>query len=186
MSFCAIFDPASPRLELLRRLAGALSGTGDPVYWAEGPVALAHRRAAPGEAVLQPFLGDARLACALFSGHLEEGDALAAELARAGCLRAERPGPLDILVASFERWVEEFPRHLAGDWAALLWDRKKRRLLGARGGEGDLSIARAESVVAVATDASALALLPGAGDAQLLPERHLLEVGVGGVTVRPA
>lgn len=37
----------------------------------------------------------------------------------------------DLLLAAYQRWGEECPRHLLGDFAFVLWDARRRRLLAA-------------------------------------------------------
>ncbi len=183
MPFCAILDPAGASLEDLRGPAADLPGV-EPIYWTEGPVGLVHQRASRRTRIDQPFLGDGRLCCALFEGRLDRRDDLARQLSEAGCLRAERPRPVEIVIAAFERWVEEFPRHLEGEWRALLWDRKDERLLGAAGDGEPLYEVREEGRVAVATHTEALATLSAGTPPVALPAGGLLVASRAGTEIR--
>lgn len=69
----------------------------------------------------------------------------------------------EILLAAYERWDEDCPRHLVGDFAFALWDGRQRRLLCARDPIGvcPLYYAMAGSrLIAASTLEAVLAALP--------------------------
>jgi asparagine synthase (glutamine-hydrolysing) len=37
-----------------------------------------------------------------------------------------------LILLSYQKWGEEAPKHLIGDFAFMIWDQKKRKLFGAR------------------------------------------------------
>jgi asparagine synthase (glutamine-hydrolysing) len=49
-----------------------------------------------------------------------------------GDLEERRATDAEILLAAYERWGDDCPRHLVGDFAFALWDGRRRRLLCAR------------------------------------------------------
>ncbi len=53
-------------------------------------------------------------------------------LTEKGFLDKEAPTDAELILASYECWGEESPRHLVGDFAFALWDRAERRLFLAR------------------------------------------------------
>jgi asparagine synthase (glutamine-hydrolysing) len=58
-------------------------------------------------------------------------DALRARLARAG-VAAAADGAAPLILAAYRAWGEDAPARLEGDFAFVLWDGERRRLLAAR------------------------------------------------------
>src|SRR6202035_3731698 len=67
----------------------------------------------------------------VLDGTLDNRADLARELG-APCGDAAPDGGPRLLAAAYERWGEDCPSHLLGDFAFVLWDRRERRLFAAR------------------------------------------------------
>jgi len=76
--------------------------------------------------------------------------------------REDMPDSLLILLA-YERWGEDVPLHLVGDFAFVIWDEKKRTLFGARdfSGSRTLYFSRTDELTAFSTTMQPLLELPG-------------------------
>jgi asparagine synthase (glutamine-hydrolysing) len=71
--------------------------------------------------------------------------------------------PSHLIAAAYRAWGESLVDHLAGDYAFVIWDRRRQRLVAARDplGSRPLFYARIDSGVAVASSSRALADLLG-------------------------
>lgn len=100
--------------------------------WLEGPAGLAHAHfwTTPEEiGETQPlFRAGGRLALAADLRLDNRADLCAA----IGGLDERKVTDAEILLAAYERWGEDCPRHLVGDFAFALWDGRRRRLFCAR------------------------------------------------------
>jgi asparagine synthase (glutamine-hydrolysing) len=67
----------------------------------------------------------------VLDGTLDNRSELARELGLPP-IAATPAGSRQLVAAAYERWGEDCASHLVGDFALLLWDRRERRLLGAR------------------------------------------------------
>jgi len=137
-------DPTS-----LERMARALvhRGPDGVATWTGGPVGLVHLalRTLPEDPPgAGPLLDDAAGLVLVFDGRVDDREALRAALAAAG----ERPrdgSDAELLLRAFAAWGEEAPARVVGDWAAALWDSRRRRLLLARDAMGARPLFRAEA-----------------------------------------
>lgn len=75
---------------------------------------------------------------------------------------ADGAGDPELLLAAYRTWGEDFVGRLVGDFAFVLWDRRRRRLVCARDALGlrPLHYARAGSALAVASEAHQLLAHP--------------------------
>lgn len=167
---CAVFDLEGPTIDLegLRTVAKAASNRGPDgiAYWTGGDVGLGHlaQRSTPEAAgETQPALSDDRRLCVVADVRLDHRNALADSLRTAGTLRAAHPGDAQLILAAYERWVEECPAHLDGDFAFALWDGHKQRLFCARDAHGGrpLHFLRLGTALWVGSDPRQLLALPG-------------------------
>jgi asparagine synthase (glutamine-hydrolysing) len=80
-----------------------------------------------------------------------------------------------LILLAYDKWGEEAPKYLVGDFAFMLWDRKKRKLFGARDFSGGrtLYFHRNAGRFAFCTTLEPLLQLPGAE--RLLNEHWLAE-----------
>jgi asparagine synthase (glutamine-hydrolysing) len=120
----------------LERLAGALAhrGPDGQGLWHEGSVGLAHQML-----WTTPESCRETLPLVSRSGHLVlTADARLdnrEELIRTLGLTARPPGEItdsDLILAAYERWGDDCPQHLVGDFAWVLWDGPRQSLLAAR------------------------------------------------------
>jgi len=100
--------------------------------WHEGPVGLvhAHFRTTPEEkGERQPVHRQHRLWISA-DLRLDNRDELCAQLG--GAVDVRTATDAEIVLAAYDRWGEDCPRHLVGDFAFALWDASRRRLFLAR------------------------------------------------------
>ncbi|HEV2491770.1 MAG TPA: asparagine synthase (glutamine-hydrolyzing) [Terriglobia bacterium] len=123
-------------LALLRSMTDAVSYRGpDGVgYWADGPVALGHRllHATPeslGES--QPLLDETGDLCLVLDGRVDNREELCAEVEQAGTRLRDRTDA-ELVLKAYACWDDECPARILGDFAFVVWDRRKRRLFCAR------------------------------------------------------
>ena len=168
---CAVLDLAGERADLahLRVAAGASvhRGADGIAYWIRDAVGLAHlalRSTPEAEGETQPTISDDRRLCLAADARIDHRHRLTDELREAGTLRAAHPTDAQLILAAYERWVEECPAHLEGDFAFALWDGRKRQLFCACDpwGARSLHFARFGNTLWVATDPAQLLALPGA------------------------
>lgn len=105
--------------------------------WAEGGIALGHRRLAVidlSEAGAQPMLSASGRFALAFNGEIYNHLDLRSELQQAGAAPAWRGhSDTETLLAAIEHWgLDAALRRTAGMFAVALWDRRERRLLLAR------------------------------------------------------
>ncbi|CUS44738.1 MAG: asparagine synthase-related protein [Pseudomonadota bacterium] len=194
--------------------AQALYGPHGAAGWSDGPIALGRRifRVLPEDVhddALQVGAGG-RLVMAA-DVRLDNRDELLATLG-IGNDRARTLCDAAVLMAAYERWEEETPDRLSGDFAFAVWDRERRRLFLARDfmGHRPLHFHRGKGFFAFASmpkGLHALAEIPYAPDERraaefltLMPEGdsrsffegiervqagHLMVVTADEVTTRP-
>ena len=127
-------DGASVDGTLLQRLTGALSFRGPDGSSTRvlGSVGLGHARLALGRADgPAPATIDGRVwvtADARIDGRRE----LIGELRSLGIDVEERATDSDLILSAYEAWGDRCAEHLLGDFAFLIWDEARRRLLAVR------------------------------------------------------
>ncbi len=99
--------------------------------WADGRIALGHRRLAivdRSEAGAQPFAADDLGLVGVYNGMIYNYRELRAELAAAG-YRFRSTCDTEVLLAAYHRWGERFAEHLQGMFAAVLVERESGRVV---------------------------------------------------------
>ena len=143
----ARFGGGQADIRAVRRMTAALStrgpdGTG---HWADGWVALGHRRLSIidlSDAATQPMV-DSDVAV-VFNGCIYNYRQLRAELQATG-YRFQSTSDTEVILAAYERWDERFVDRLVGMFAIALIDRRRRRLVLARDRLGIKPLYLAES-----------------------------------------
>ncbi|WP_282945090.1 N-acetylglutaminylglutamine amidotransferase [Cellulomonas endometrii] len=130
------FDGARADHAAVDRMREALAprgpdGTG---AWADGRVALGHRRLAivdRSEAGAQPFVDDALGLAAVYNGMIYNYRELRDELTGAG-YRFRSTSDTEVVLAAYHRWGEQFAQHLLGMFAVVVVERASGRVVLAR------------------------------------------------------
>jgi asparagine synthase (glutamine-hydrolysing) len=153
------------RATLDRMLERAGPSVADAVgVWVDGPVGLSHRALHATPDSLQeklPIVGEAGDVVVSADARLDNRDELIAALG----LRkrsADVAGDAEILLRAWERWGEECPARLLGDFAIALWDARRRVFFCARDPAGmkPLYYHLGPRLFAVASGTGALRALP--------------------------
>lgn len=115
--------------EELARMAQAVAhrGPDGAGEWCEGPIGMAHRLlivTPESREERQPLAGPQDRCRLVWDGRLDNREELLAEL----------PGWTDpeLVMAAYQRWELECVHHLIGDFAFVLWDGPRRRLVAVR------------------------------------------------------
>jgi asparagine synthase (glutamine-hydrolysing) len=139
-----------------------LAHHGTAATWTADSVALSHVDRQRGDRTprvhLRPEAGLALVA----DLRLDNRDDLQRALGSHPAPRAER-SDADLLLSAYERWGAACVEHLIGAFAFVLWDGRRRRLVGARDplGMRPFCYAQVGSTVACASEPKALLALPG-------------------------
>jgi asparagine synthase (glutamine-hydrolysing) len=117
-------------------------GPDSGAIWAEGGIALGHRRLAIidlSEAGAQPMLSATGRFALVFNGEIYNHLDLRSELQQAGAAPAWRGhSDTETLLAAIEHWgLDAALQRTAGMFALALWDRRERRLMLARDRMGE-------------------------------------------------
>lgn len=149
--------PADPEVVRAMAMGAAYRGPDGINCWAEGAAGLAHLALhATPESVLehQPLLGHNQNLCLVADVRIDNRDELMHALAGAAAL-PKTPTDPDLILAAYERWGEEAPRRILGDFAFAIWDVRRERLFCARDATGvkPLHYSRQGSVLCVASEA---------------------------------
>ena len=117
----------------VERMRDALAPRGPDAdgAWAEGRVALGHRRLAivdRSEAGRQPFVADGLGLVGVYNGMIYDYRELRAELEGDG-YRFRSSCDTEVLLAAYHRWGELFAEHLHGMFAAVLLERATGRIV---------------------------------------------------------
>ena len=132
--------------------------------WLDGPVGLAHRMLHTTPDSLHeklPLVGDAGDVVVTANARLDNRAELIPALGLAH-RAADGVGDGALVLRAWERWGEECPTHLLGDFAFALWDARRRVIFCARDPAGvrPLYYHLGPRLFAVASEASALLALP--------------------------
>ncbi len=136
---------------------------GPPRIWTGPGAVLLHRQRPVTPEDLhetQPTPLHGGLSALLFDGRLDDRAGLCAQL----CLVAGKDIPDSQLVArAFEKWEEDAPAHIIGDFALAVWDGRNRRALlcADRRGTRPLYFRRANNLLLFSTVLPALLSVPG-------------------------
>ncbi len=138
-------------------------GPDEGAFWAEGPFFLGHRRLS----ILDLSTGQQPMASrdgrfvVTFNGEIYNYLELRKELE--ACGHAFRThSDTEVLVAGYQEWGVDLPKHLTGMFAFAIADRNKKELFLARDrfGEKPIFIARGPTYVAFASELRPIAALP--------------------------
>lgn len=153
-------DAADPAL--VRRMTATLRhrGPDDDGVWADGPVALGHRRLRiiDLEGGRQPMLNARGTVVAVLNGELYNFQELRAEL-RAKGHRFATASDTEVLAQAYDAWGEGCLHRLNGMFACALWDIERRTLTLARDRMGEKPLYYAEAGGAVIFGSEVRALL---------------------------
>lgn len=162
----ALTPDEPPDLARVRAMAAALAhrGPDDEGIYADGPIALAHRRLAildPGSDGHQPLTNEDGSVVVVYNGQLYGFEPLRAWLKSRGHVFRSRTDT-EILVHLYEERGDAMLEEIDGMFAFALWDARRRRLLLARDRLGikPLHYVRVGERLAFASELSALLLLP--------------------------
>ncbi|HET9229610.1 MAG TPA: asparagine synthase-related protein [Thermoanaerobaculia bacterium] len=136
--FCVIVDFSGAPVDAaaLRGMAAAASrrGPDGETHRIAGPAGLCHlplhstAEAARERQPLRSSDGSIHLVADI---RLDNRQELIDRLRADGALTQDDPGDAELLLAAYNRWDDDCPRHLLGDFAFVLWDGKRQRILGA-------------------------------------------------------
>ena len=133
-------------------------GAAAAVTWSSGPATLGHRASTGRDRVVaSPLAIGADGSAIVFDGRLDNRD----DLCRALALPASASDAA-LALGACATWAEAAPAHLLGEFAFVLWDAGRRRLVFARDvfGQRPLFHARAAGATAVASEPQQLAAHP--------------------------
>lgn len=120
----------------LERMADVLAHRGPDgrALWHEGSVGLGHlllRTTSESTNERQPLSSEAGAVVLTADLRLDNRESLAAELGL-GASPSETLPDARLLLAAYQRWGEDCPHRLLGDFAFVVWDREQGRLFAAR------------------------------------------------------
>jgi asparagine synthase (glutamine-hydrolysing) len=133
----AIFniDGAPVDAGLLRTMLDVPPCGAESQVWTDGPIALAsapfYRRGNASAAESDRSLLVRGPLAVLFTGRLDDREALRSSLARRGEDDASSVD-IELIALAYRKWGSACVDHLLGDFAFCIWDRERRTLLGAR------------------------------------------------------
>ena len=146
--------------------AMAYRGPDGIAHWASGPAALGHCAMDASEAAVmpQPLLSEDGQVAAVFDGYLANHTELRADLAARGA-RLRSTSDAELVLCAYEAWGADFARHLDGEFAAALWDARRREAFCVRDHHGLRPLYwywDGRTLVAASEIAAVLAALPTA------------------------
>ena len=152
--------------EPMERMLGALKphGNQDQALWSDGPVSLGRAlyRTTPEDRFdRQPLSMCGGTTVLVADIRIDNRNELASDLGLPAN-DAQRMADSEILGHAWERWGEECVHHLLGDFAFVVWDRRRQQIFCARDalGQRPLFYHRGRNVFAVASMPKGLLALP--------------------------
>jgi asparagine synthase (glutamine-hydrolysing) len=125
-------DGASVETAILRRLTEAISHRGEQVTcWVDGPVGLAHCRNASSLVDRQPAVDPTGCLRIVMNGRLYNHDELNRRLATGG-VPVSSGNQLESIMNAYRLWGVDLARRLDGDFAFVLHDAGRQRILCVR------------------------------------------------------
>jgi asparagine synthase (glutamine-hydrolysing) len=117
--------------------AALLPATSPPSVWSDGPVAFASRplRRPDDPDARYPIRDAGRRAVVVADARIDNIDELAGCLDLSAAAAAEL-GAGRLILRAWDRWAEDCPRHLLGDFAFVIWDERRRVMFAARDPSG--------------------------------------------------
>lgn len=131
------FDGARVDRERFERMtaASAYRGPDGIGHWIEGHVGLAHlalHTTTEARRERQPLIHAAGHLVLVADARVDNRRELIGTLTAQRDSTEPEPTDADLILAAYERWGDDCPRHLIGDYAFAVWDRSRRRLFCAR------------------------------------------------------
>ncbi len=129
------FQEAPCDCDMLGRMGQSLAARGDATgMWSEGPIGLAmtvwQGSRAPASEML-PWIWHPGPLVLAADARLDQRSRLIHTL-HTCALPLKDPSDAELIAAAYSVWGERCVEHLHGDFAFVLWDRRRRRLFGAR------------------------------------------------------
>lgn len=126
--------PVEPRL--VRNMTDTIAHRGpDGVgYWTDRSIALGHRtlRTTPQSAYeTQPLPDEANTLCLALDGRVDNREELRDSLGRTG-LTFRTDTDAELVLRAYERWGQDCPQYILGDFAFVIWDGRARHIFCAR------------------------------------------------------
>jgi asparagine synthase (glutamine-hydrolysing) len=148
--------------QLLERMSGVLAhrGSDDAGVWNDGAVGLGHRMLWTTPESLHeklPLKSNESAVVVTCDVRLDNRDELIAELSLSS-KPADEIADGEIILKAYERWGEDCPAKLIGDFAFVVWDERRRQLFCARDhfGVKPFNYFASEKCFAFASEAKAL------------------------------
>ncbi|OPX58247.1 MAG: asparagine synthetase B [Methanobacterium sp. PtaB.Bin024] len=131
------FDNRSVHYETLEKMVGLISYRGpDGInYWVEGNVGLVNLAFNTTPESLwenQPHLNKDENLVLTADARVDNRNELIPFLKDNGYIKGEKHTDADLIMAAYECWEEDCPKHIIGDFAFALWDKSKEKLFMAR------------------------------------------------------
>jgi asparagine synthase (glutamine-hydrolysing) len=131
------FDGAPAERETLQKMAQAAVHRGpDGVhYWTDANAGLAHLAlniTLESARERQPLVSKRGDLVLTVDARIDNRSELIHALTTKGYLKEEAPTDADLILAAYQRWGEDCPIHLLGDFAFAVWDTRRKRLFAAR------------------------------------------------------
>lgn len=133
------FDGGDADCRQLRAMTAAMTYRGPDgiTHWADGPAALGHCAMDASEAgsLAQPLLSADGQLVAVFDGYLANHAELRADLEARGA-RLRSTSDAELVLCAYEAWGADFAQHCDGEFAAAIWDARRREAFCVRDHHG--------------------------------------------------
>lgn len=131
------FDGKPIDTEILENMAKCISYRGpDGInYWIEGNVGLVHlalNTTPESFFESQPLLNKEENLIMVADARVDNRDELITSLKSQGYLGGNKHTDADLILAAYEYWGENCPKHIIGDFAFAIWDKENEKLFIAR------------------------------------------------------
>jgi asparagine synthase (glutamine-hydrolysing) len=130
--------PVSAEILAHMRDSCAARGPDAATGWICGPVGLGHRMLHTTPESLeeqQPWADESGEIVLIYDGRVDNREELQHDF-RANGREPRNRSDAELLLRAYQRWGDDFPAHIVGDFALGLWDGRRRSLLLARDGAG--------------------------------------------------
>ncbi len=130
-----------------------------PALWRAGPAILGYRASRRRDGIARsPHASSPDGFAVVFDGRLDNADELRRELGAAAAA-----DDAALVLAAYAKWSDDTAVHLLGDFAFVVWDGRRRRLLGARDamGQRPLFFAAHDGRTLVASEPQEILAHPG-------------------------
>lgn len=161
------FDGGDVEPGAIERMTAAMDYRGPDgiVHWHKGPVALGHcmmHTTAESLEEVQPLANEDESLVLVMDGWLANWEELRHELLQRGAKLRSR-SDAELVLRAYETWGEDCPRHIDGEFAFLVWDRRHRAAFLARDHAGlrPLHYHWDGKQLVVATDIAGVLAAPG-------------------------